>query len=174
MPFPAGAIAAAAGRAAAAAERRRSSGRPLLASFRFQIYIPGAGPLGFSGVSGLEVGLTEESIAQSTTRLPLKLPGDYIYGDVTMERGAGDGSSLQDWIEQVKLAVSVFDVPPQAVANYKRDVTVSVLDRVGDVAIKYIVHGAWPKKLSYSPLNAVSSDVLIQSVVLACDWISVT
>lgn len=131
------------------------------AGYKF-IVIAAEGAIGgFQEISGL--GSEFESIEYREGNLRSDVPAQFIgremLSDVTLKRGMSDNSYLWDWRERV---ISEGD-------EAKQDIEIILANKEGEAVCKWTVKRCWPKSIEVDPMNAQSSDVLIETVVLAVE-----
>lgn len=132
--------------------------------FRFRVQIAGFPETGFTTVSGLndETEPVEHREGDGPGRMR-KLPGMTTYEDITLSKGKSRDNTIQRWRNQVAHAVRDGGLPDP---NFRRDVTIILLNHQGEAAKTWKIHDAWPRRLEHGDLDANSSDVLIESLVL--------
>jgi phage tail-like protein len=135
-------------------------------AFNFLVeLLPGQGReprAGFSEVSGLN---TEITVAEYRTGNDLenhtrKLPGIYKTGDVTLKRGLMAADDIWQWIEQLR---------ERDTQDFKREVTVTLLDEGRNPVATWRLRGAMPMKWTGPTLTAkgggdVAMEELVRSV----------
>lgn len=132
--------------------------------FKYKVLIPGFASAGFSRVSGLndetEIVEYREGIDGATMR---KLPGLTTYEDIVLERGKSSHDDFQIWRNMVH-EVEERGLPD---SSFRRQMTIQLLDRTGQVAKQWVVKNAWPTKIEHADLDAASSDVLLETLTVA-------
>jgi len=145
---------------------------PLL-GFRFIVTITGISGniLGFQSVTGLSMECGVLDWIECTDPVTgIKLPKEVSYGDVTLARGVSKNRYIVDWWEMV-----VKDSKEGSYGSFRKDVSITVYPKgytsgsTGSRVIKVL--NAWPSKLNYSDLEATSSDVFVESLVLSNEGI---
>ena len=92
-----------------------------------------------------------------------KVPGLHRVNDVTLKRGVVGSTTLFTWFRAGTLGQAD-----------RRTVTIRLLDEDHtDVVFTWRLMRAWPVKYLASSLNATSSDVAIEELVLTCEGIEV-
>ena len=92
-----------------------------------------------------------------------KLPGLHRVHDVTLKRGVIGSTTLFTWFRAGTLGQAD-----------RRDVTIRLLNEDHtDVVFTWRLVRAWPVKYVVTSLNATSSDVAIEELVLTCEGIDV-
>ena len=92
-----------------------------------------------------------------------KAPGAPSYTPITVEREIVSGDiEFQAWAGEVANA---------AAGDFRRDVTITVLDRQGKPAVVFQLRNCWPSAYeAMSELNAVAPGVLTEQLTLEYDW----
>lgn len=119
----------------------------------------------FSEVSGLsaELNVIEYRAGNSKEFAPIKMPGLKKFGNVTLKRGAlPKDNSLFDWFNKAQLNTTE-----------RRNVVISLLDEQHEPVITWKLQNAFPVKIDNGNYNSKSNDVLLESVVLAVESVSV-
>ena len=121
--------------------------------------------VGFMEVSGLSIELDvidyrEGSSPENSVR---KMTGMKKFSDLVLKRGiVKNDDDFYKWI-----STSTFNQVE------RRDVTISLLNEQHEPAVVWKLRNAFPSKLEYSTLNAHSSDVIIESLTLAHEGLTV-
>lgn len=111
----------------------------------------------FQEVSGLSVSAEFESLAEGgENRFVHQLPVKLNYGDITLKRGAPLGSGVSWWARK---ALEDFEFQP---AN----VLISLLNEKHLPLYNWYVVNAIPKRLEITGLNAMQSELAIETLVL--------
>ena len=121
----------------------------------------------FSEVSGLtmEAEVVEYRGGADPQFATHKQAGLRKYSNITAKRGIApqdSGNGLFQWFNSVTIG-----------AIDRRDVTVSLLNEVGDPAMTWKISAAWPVKLEGPGLKSTGTDVAIESVEFACERIEI-
>jgi phage tail-like protein len=121
----------------------------------------------FSEVSGLtmEAEVVEYRGGADPQFSTHKQSGLRKYGPVTCKRGIilpEQGNGLFEWFNAVTVG-----------AADRRDVTVSLLNELGDPAITWKISAALPMKLEATSFKSTGTDVAIESVEFACERIEI-
>ena len=129
----------------------------LLTKFRFVVSKDGQN-LSFSEVSGLnmETEVIEYRSGNSPDDTKVKLPGLKKYSNVTMKRGMtkGDNSFYAWW-------------GATAGKDYKKDITISMLNEENAAVVTWTLSNAWPIKVDATDLKADGSEVAIETI----EWV---
>lgn len=121
--------------------------------------------VGFMEVSGLSIELDvvdyrEGSSPENSVR---KMPGLKKFSDVVLKRGmVKNDADFYRWIS----TASFNQVE-------RRDVVISLLNEQHEPVVVWKLRNAFPSKLEYSTLNAHSSEVVIESLTLAHEGLTV-
>ena len=135
---------------------------PLL-NFHFQVDL-GDSIAGFSEVSGLraEHEILEYRSGSDKEYSTHKIPGLKKFSNLVLKRGVLKGDiDIFSWFNNVGLAVE------------RRQVTITLLDHNHEPTMIWIVKNAWPVRFTFSELNALRSEILIESLELAHEGIVV-
>ncbi|MDB2463157.1 phage tail protein, partial [Algibacter sp.] len=114
----------------------------------------------FSEISGLQA---EHQILEYRTGADkvfstIKIPGLRKFSNIILKRGAlkNDNTSFT-WFNNIGLTVE------------RRDVTITLLNHQHEPTIVWRVKNAWPVRIDFSELNALKSEILIETLELAHD-----
>ena len=113
----------------------------------------------FQEVSGLdtEYDVMEYRNGNSPEYSTVKMPGLKKASDITLKKGMfKDDTTLFDYFTQVKM---------NTVA--RKTITISLVDESSKVLFVWTLKNAFPKKVTGASLNAKTSDVAIEEIVLA-------
>lgn len=121
----------------------------------------------FSEVSGLtmEAEVVEYRGGADKALTTTKQPGLKKFGPVSLKRGimpAEAGNGLFEWFA----TITAGDVK-------RRDVTIALLNEVGDEVMFWKVRDAWPTKVEGPSLKSTGTDIAIETVEFQCENISV-
>ena len=91
------------------------------------------------------------------------MPGLKKYTNIVLKRGVQkNDKEFFDWVNTVQLNTVE-----------RRDITISLLDETHAPLITWKVRNAWPCKYEISPLHASSNEVLIETLELAHEGLSI-
>ena len=134
-----------------------------LPNYHFKVEWGGT-KIGFTEVSGLdfETEVIEYREGSSVIYNKTKQPGLTKYSNITLKRGTfqGDLEFFNWWKENYQ-------------AEYKRDVTISLLNEKHEPIITWKLRNAWPCKVQSTDLKASGNKVAIESMEIAHDGLSV-
>lgn len=144
--------------------------RKLYAHFRFHVLIEDIPSAAFRKVDGLEFEFDEMLYAEGGAYVDYKEPGKMKFSDITLERGVSQDVAFYNWAVTV---VNVMAKLPGGIggspaAAFIKDVHINQLDRDDVVAYEHKVYWAWPKKFTAGSWDNMSSEVTIETLVLAC------
>jgi phage tail-like protein len=125
--------------------------------------------VGFTEVSGLdfETEVIEYREGSSPTYNKKKQPGLTKYSNITLKRGTflGDFEFFQWWRNTMMFL--------EQGAQFRRDVVIKLLDDQHNPIIVWVLKKAWPCKLTYAPLKADANEVMIETLELVHEGLSI-
>jgi phage tail-like protein len=133
-------------------------------AFRVEFALPGAADfdIRFREVSGLSIELETETITEGgENRFAHKVPVRGTYPDLVLKRGFIAASPVTTWIYDAVKSMIIRPV----------NLTIQLMSPAQEPVRVFSVANAWPKKCSYSDLNAETSDIVVQTLELACAWV---
>jgi len=136
-----------------------------LPSFYFSVSWEDGLTVPFSEVSGLnvETEIIEYRDGESRNFSTLKMPGMKKFGSITLKRGSiPEDNSLFDWWNTVNLNTIE-----------RKAVTISLLNEKHKPVITWKVNNAFPTKIDSGTLNAKTNEVLIETLELAHEGITI-
>jgi phage tail-like protein len=123
----------------------------------FELFPQFPNDLRFQEVSGLSVDMEYESLAEGgENRFSHQLPTKTQYGDLVLKRGKFLGSGILHWARE---ATEQFKFKPS-------NVMISLLNESHIPLYNWYVINAVPKQLSISGMNAMSSEIVVESLTL--------
>lgn len=138
--------------------------RDPIRKFKFTVNITGGGynftRLGFNRVSGLNVEYEETKYREGGDAIVERsLPGLMKFENITLERGVmADDADLWE----------AFTLAAQGNPNFRFEVIITLYDPItNEPARSWVVHRAWVQRYEEDELDASSSEVLIERIVLA-------
>ncbi|MGI5132211.1 phage tail protein [Pseudonocardia sp. CA-107938] len=134
------------------------------AGYNFSVELDGITRAGFRECSGLETSQDAGEYREGTDRnlAVRKIPGLNTYGDITLSRGFTSDRKLWEWREKaMKGAVE------------RHDISITLLDDLGNARITWNLFDCWPKSWSGPSLSASSNEVAIEQLTLACERVEV-
>ena len=130
--------------------------------FHFMVKIDGLPEMKFSEVSGL----TQERQAieyrdgsMKPTDLPLRRPGLAKASNVTLKRGITKTNDFYEWFNNADIQ--------------RKNVTIQLLNDIGEPVLRWDLINAWPIKLEGPSLKATGNDIAIESMELVHESIIV-
>jgi phage tail-like protein len=132
-----------------------------LTNFHFKVDWGGSNVANFTEVSGLEAehDVIEYRSGGSPEFQILEMPGLKKYSRITLTRGVFKGDNdFFKWLNTVDI-----DNPEQ----YRRDLTISLLNANHTPIITWKVRGAWPVKMTSPEMKATESGVAIETLEIS-------
>lgn len=131
--------------------------------FKFRVWWDGRIVAGVSYVSALR--RTTDVISHRSGADPSnshKSPGPSSHEPITLKRGVTHDPAFEDWANKV-WHISA----PLSLADFRRDITIELLNEAGQVAKAYRVFRCWPSVYEALPdLDANTGAVAIETLVL--------
>jgi phage tail-like protein len=137
-----------------------------LPKFHFAVEIEGGLEASFQEVSGLdtEVDVIEYRHGDSPVFSTIKMPGLRKGSDVTLKKGHFTGDiKLFTWFNEIKMNTIE-----------RKTVIIKLLNENGEPEIIWTLTNAFPKQVQGTDLNSSSSEVAVESIVLAHEGIETT
>ena len=133
-----------------------------LPKFHFEVDWGGT-RIGFTEVSGLDFETEVIQYREGHYKLYHKTmqPGMTKYSNITLKRGTfkGDYEFFQLWINTFMFQ--------EVAAQYRRDITIKLLDESHNAVITWTLANAWPTKVQSTDLKADANEVAIETMELA-------
>jgi phage tail-like protein len=136
-----------------------------LPKFHFKVVVDGGIEASFSEVSGLdtEVDVIEYRHGDSPEYSSIKMPGLKKASDVTLKKGIFTTDvSLFEWFAQNNMNTIE-----------RKTVQIMLLNESGDTEITWTLTNAFPKQVQGTDLNSTSSEVAVETIVLAHEGLTV-
>jgi phage tail-like protein len=132
-------------------------------NFKFRVILDGRPVLGVSKVGTLrrttEVVRHRSGGENSTDH---KSPGRTAYEAITMERGITHDLAFEQWANLVHPYAGDAGMD---LVNYKKELTLEVMNEKGHVALRYFLHGCWVSEFNAVPdLDANANAVAIETL----------
>jgi phage tail-like protein len=125
---------------------------------RFSLTIDGVEIAQFSAL----VGITSEADPDDLAGMLLKkLPGKRTPPTVTLQRGLSNDLQMWAWHEDRR----------ERPAEAKRTADLTMYNSAGDPVARYHLENAWPSKIEIGALTAGSSEVLMETITIACEML---
>ena len=134
-------------------------------NFKFHVYCDGKLVMGVSKVGALK--RTTEVVSYRSgggNTFDVKSPGRTKYESITLERGLTHDPDFEFWASRVHSheGDSIADL-----RNYKKDMTIELLNLRNQVAIRYFLYKCWPSSYTALPdFDAGANAVAIESLTL--------
>ena len=104
-----------------------------------------------------------------------KFAGMMTYDSVTLERGISNDEDFNNWMKLV-CDINVATPPAGAASggtgtdfgagSYRKDITIFLHNKQGDVVKQYVLLKAFPSEYTVGDFDATSNDIVISSLVL--------
>ena len=135
---------------------------PLL-KFHFSVDWGGE-KIGFTEVTGLDrqVDVIEYRHGAETEYITMKLPGLQKSSVITLKRGTFQGDT--DYFQWYR---TIHDT------GYKRDITISLLDKNHEPVVTWQVKNAWPKTIQSTDLKADASEIAIETMEIVHEGLTI-
>lgn len=139
-----------------------------LPKFHFEVDWGGT-RIGFTEVSGLEfeTEVIEYREGSYKSYNKTKQPGLTKYTNITLKRGVflGDFEFFELWKKTVFFQ--------EGAQKFRRDITIKLLDEEHKPIITWVAYRAWPSKVQYADLKADANEVLIETMELVHEGLSI-
>ncbi len=139
-----------------------------LPKFHFQVEWGGT-RIGFTEITGLsfETEVIEYREGSSPVYNKRKQPGLTKYSNVILKRGVflGDFEFFSLWKKTMMFQ--------EGKEKFRRDINIKLLDEEHKPVITWSLSRAWPTKVEYGDLNADSNEILIESMELVHEGLSI-
>ncbi|WP_266168299.1 phage tail protein [Dyella subtropica] len=134
--------------------------------FRFRVEIAGIQVAAFSEASVPDINVETVDYREGTDPIYKRpLSGLTSYGHLSLKKGLTSGMDLYNWQQQVSQLGSG---SPSA----QKNITLVLMDADGSEKVRWNVINAWPVKYETTGLNASSSDVMVETLELAMDYMN--
>lgn len=125
--------------------------------------------IGFTVISGLsfETEVIEYREGTALTFQKTKQPGLTVYQNIILKRGvfSGDFEMFELWRK-----TTMFQ---EGKEKFRRDVSIKLLDEEHTPIISWVLHKAWPCRVQYGDLDASKKEVLIESMELVHEGLTI-
>ena len=140
-------------------------------TFRYSVEVEGLTVGGFSEVSGIDstVDVIEYREGDDLYNTPRKLTGLTKFGNVTLKWGSTGTNGFLDWIYSVAPKNAA---PPTGMVRH--NVTIKLINDAGSPGPQWVLKNAWPVRYSVPDLNALGTEVAIETLELCCEGIEMT
>lgn len=139
-----------------------------LPKFHFQVEWGGT-RIGFTEITGLsfETEVIEYREGSSPVYNKRKQPGLIKYSNVVLKRGVflGDFEFFELWRKTMMFQ--------EGKEKFRRDINIKLLDEEHKPVITWSLSKAWPTKVEYGDLNADCNEILIESMELVHEGLSI-
>lgn len=148
------------------ADEKQSTAPWPIPRFHFLVFLGNQNAIAFQEVSGLdtEYDRIEYRSGNNPQFQAVKMPNIKKYSDITLKKGMFKGdASVFDYFARVKMNTVV-----------KETVVIQLLDEEDKPLFTWTLQNAFPKKVSGTSMNAKTSEVAIEELVLAHEGISMS
>jgi phage tail-like protein len=132
-------------------------------NYKFRVILDGRAVMGVSKVSALK--RTTEVVKHrdgGDNSMDRKSPGRTTYEAITMERGITHDLEFERW---ANLIHSPNGDALMDLANYKKELTLEVMNEKNHVALRYFLHRCWVSEFTAVPdLDANANAIAIQNI----------
>jgi phage tail-like protein len=139
-----------------------------LPKFHFQVEWGGT-RMGFTEISGLdfETEVIEYREGSSLHYNKTKQPGLTKFSNITLKRGVflGDFEFFELWKKTLFFQ--------EGKTKFRRDIAIRLLDEEHKPIITWVASNAWPCKVQYASLKADANEVLIETMELVHEGLSI-
>ena len=148
------------------ANANKNDGTWPVPKFRFEVDLgTGLNAVTFHEVSGLDVESAVIEYRKGNSRmLTTKMPGISKSGNVTLKKGVfANDNTFWEWHKAIS-------------NNLVKRTTVSIrlLDEEGRAVMQWQLHNAWPIKITSSDLNSEGNEVVVDSIEIAHEQLTIT
>ncbi|NFV80354.1 phage tail protein [Magnetospirillum aberrantis] len=132
--------------------------------FRFRVEIAGIQIAAFSEASIPDITIESVDYREGTDPIYKRpLSGLSTYGRVTLRRGLTDSTDLYEWQQQVLNKGST---------TTRKNISLILIAADGQDKCRWNIINAWPTKYETGGLNASSSDVVVETLEIALDYMT--
>lgn len=130
---------------------------------RFIVDIDGLGSLGFRNISGLGIKQDTYKFREGGNNFTeIKLPGQFSFEPIVLTKGIADDKAIWNWI----YACTQIETNYVIKNLYKRNLSISLLDKEKKEVRRWDVFGAIPVEYKVENFNAEESNILIESLTI--------
>jgi phage tail-like protein len=129
----------------------------VIAPSRFSLTVDGVEIAQFSQLVSIT---SEVEPGELVTALLKKLPGKRNPPTVVLSRGMSNDAQMSAWHEAARRDGS---------SEAKKSAALIMYDATGKPVARYHLESAWPSKIEIGALKAGASEVLMETVTIACD-----
>ncbi|QDQ28005.1 phage tail protein [Chitinimonas arctica] len=134
--------------------------------FRFRVEIAGIQIAAFSEATVPDITVDTVDYREGTDPIYKRpLSGLTTYGHLSLKKGLTDGMDLYNWSQQVSQLGS-------GSKGAKKNISLVLMDSDGTDKVRWNIINAWPMKYETTGLNASSSEVMVETLELAMDYLT--
>lgn len=135
-----------------------------MSAYHFIVEIDSLNTIAFTEVSGLSasVDVVESRDGSSPDSFPVKIPGLARVSNIVLKRGITKGNNdFYSWFNSSREKTD------------RRNVAIKLLDEDKNVVMMWLLTNAFPSKIQYTGLQALSSEVALEELELAYESLHV-
>ncbi len=138
--------------------------------YAFRVDIQGFDNAFFKKVSKIAMKVEVEEIREGGVLRPDKTPGHASVEDVTFDRGVTDDTSELDWFRIVADLQIDNGVDARECLEYKRNIQIIQLNRVGAEIRRYTLIQAFPNQIEIGEWDSDSTEKLVTTMTCSYDY----
>lgn len=133
----------------------------------------------FSEVTGVEatVDVIEFRQGNAASLSPVKIPGLVKHGNITLKFGYTLSNSFMNWVaacvDSDRKGVDRAKVTIELINIVTKDSPTSLVNSITDANNTWVLHNAWVTKYTAPDLNAMQSEIAIESVEIAYETLEI-
>ena len=133
--------------------------------YNFDVLFLGITRAGFTKVNGLSTKINTSDYPECGIEIK-KLIENISFDDITLEKGLTVNQDFNNWAANtVKYVKQGITVPN----GLRRELIIILKDRIGNPVKKWSVSKAFPRQYDVGEFNAMTSEVVIETLILACE-----
>jgi phage tail-like protein len=137
---------------------------------RYIVDIPGMPQLNFSSVSEISDSSEVTEIREGSKPFAItKVPGVTHNNPIVLIRAFTGNNSIENWRDEIRN----FDKGDNSLEGRYRTVIISILDMRGDLFKKITLKNAWPSRYNVGALDANNVEILLETVELQYERITI-
>lgn len=134
--------------------------------FRFRVEIAGIQIAAFSEASVPDITIETVDYREGTDPVYKRpLSGLTTYGRLNLKKGLTDSMDLYNWQQQISQLGSTSP-------NARKNISLILMDTDGTDKVRWNVINAWPTKYETTGMNAASTEVMVETLELAMDYMT--
>lgn len=144
--------------------------RELMQKFLFTVHDASGGfqSAKFQKATGLEVTVGVAEYSEGGAFAPIKEPGRFSYGNVTLERGVSESMDFYNWVLQVgDMMSNMPEGEGLLTLDMLRDFYIKQKDRTQTGRIRYDLYATFPARYNPSDWDNTTDEVQLEELELA-------